>query len=1007
MKPAIAISLAVALSACSTETLDVDENQSTDNNDSVIESQVDSVRLNDIPMDQAWNNPLVIPVSWSVDSNEAEYEWELLFDGNIVLSGDQTQSSVQLSVSNVSEGTHIIKLKVCSDDTSCTQSQPILINVTKGNDSQDNGSDNTSETDMDGNNDSPDTGDDTPTDSTGDNTNDNKNPDDSSQSNNDDPVSDELEAVIKQYFDGENPDAYLEQNAMAFYDVDRFGNSRTIRNDLTGNLRGMIQFVQSHSMNPKDNNENNHPDPIAHRQALILFTPSGDSSANYSVRASVAGQFMGEVTLQHPNTLPKSDYANSDGRSDVIYSKRAFHGVLPWNWMKPGLSLEIVGESSNGQLTENNIEFGAPAELVLHNIRLGMLTEPPRSENHKFITEAVKYTTDYFQTIPVSKLVNAHYQEMQLDKVIIASGKIYDQVSDDDGSVYAGDMRQNVAKEQISTGINEANWGRSSTANRESNPQLTARITMHHAQGYYQNGVQAHGLSGGAGIGTLYSSHGNELSHELGHNYGLGHYPGRNGNDVYWAAHHADSGWGYIAHRNRMRANLHWTADNTGINVVDGIKSSEIFEDTYSYNKDAMSGGSVVSAHSAYTHHTGYSANKIQHWLAPKWIADTNYTTGFKKWENNQFVDANGAGQYRVPEKVGVPVVTLLGGYDPSAGQQKAVIYPAFVSNYGNIYDLAENAIATSQCGMDVLYGNGQIEKIALEGSRIQSGYINKFHINLESARQPEEATLYCHQNGVKNILATMDIPSSLPQIQDAVIVGEEHGFNQLESLELSQLQGELLKFDSGKDVVLDHELQSVVDSWANTDALSASAQVILDEYKNQQRKLSVLQAWINKEGAPSSEELNQLMTDLGLGSVRLPQGGAIKSDRNNACLTLKSDNSVKVETGSCESVDKKWFMDAMGKIHSVAKPEMCLLTSSSGSVVQPCENQPQFMWSEDENRRFSVATETGKCMDYTGAGEAILYNCHGYNNQKWTIESTESNSIVSRLPGSVLKYLE
>jgi hypothetical protein len=46
------------------------------------------------------------------------------------------------------------------------------------------------------------------------------------------------------------------QDALApygFYDVDRLGNARPIRNDLVGPLNGMVQFVQSHSVNPSGN----------------------------------------------------------------------------------------------------------------------------------------------------------------------------------------------------------------------------------------------------------------------------------------------------------------------------------------------------------------------------------------------------------------------------------------------------------------------------------------------------------------------------------------------------------------------------------------------------------------------------------------------------------------------------------------------------------------------------------------------------------------------------------
>ncbi len=55
---------------------------------------------------------------------------------------------------------------------------------------------------------------------------------------------------------------------------------------------------------------------------------------------------------------------------------------------------------------------------------------------------------------------------------------------------------------------------------------MTQSVVIHHARGKYANGESNHGLSGGNGILTLIDSVGNEFSHEIGHHYGLGHYPG-------------------------------------------------------------------------------------------------------------------------------------------------------------------------------------------------------------------------------------------------------------------------------------------------------------------------------------------------------------------------------------------------------------------------------------------------------------------------------------------------
>ena len=89
-------------------------------------------------------------------------------------------------------------------------------------------------------------------------------------------------------------------------------------------------------------------------------------------------------------------------------------------------------------------------------------------------------------------------------------------------------------------------------------------FTVHHAKGRYTNGEGKpvdvpHGLSGGNGIGTLVDSTGNEFSHEVGHGYGMGHYPFLNDASD-GAVHGYTTSWGYDAYKNRMRANVAWNS---------------------------------------------------------------------------------------------------------------------------------------------------------------------------------------------------------------------------------------------------------------------------------------------------------------------------------------------------------------------------------------------------------------------------------------------------------------
>ena len=139
-----------------------------------------------------------------------------------------------------------------------------------------------------------------------------------------------------------------------------------------------------------------------------------------------------------------------------------------------------------------------------------MLTAPPVSNGHYMLNDPVRAGSDYFQTIPAAEMTVAKYDDIQLDRVMIADGTIYDTASASQGGVYEGDMRENVGKSTFSVGINLANWGITSASMASQNqPQLTQTVVAHHSRGKYANGESNHGLSGGNGMLTLYDSVGN------------------------------------------------------------------------------------------------------------------------------------------------------------------------------------------------------------------------------------------------------------------------------------------------------------------------------------------------------------------------------------------------------------------------------------------------------------------------------------------------------------------
>jgi hypothetical protein len=125
----------------------------------------------------------------------------------------------------------------------------------------------------------------------------------------------------------------------------------------------MVQFVQSHSLDPAGNAAKNMPTLASEREALLLITPepSLGKLQKLTLNATLNGQPLPALSLRSPNELFRSDYSNTNGRPDLAYSRRAWSVVLPWDWVKPGLSLSLTDDQGRtGQLAHRPAERRRP-----------------------------------------------------------------------------------------------------------------------------------------------------------------------------------------------------------------------------------------------------------------------------------------------------------------------------------------------------------------------------------------------------------------------------------------------------------------------------------------------------------------------------------------------------------------------------------------------------------------------------------------------------------------------
>ena len=308
------------------------------------------------------------------------------------------------------------------------------------------------------------------------------------------------------------------------------------------------------------------------------------------------------------------------------YARDAWSVDLPAEWIRPGLVLRFRQGKASGELSP--IDVGAPTQLLLHTIDLGFLTTPRGAFRFAGDREAHR---EYFQTLPASQLIVSRYAPLHLKEVMLPTGVLLKQVDPSKGGWHEGTMRQHIGKELISHGIDNANYGLHSTAGagEKSHPYAVAQLAAHNSRGVYSNGVQVHGGSGGNGMVTLDDSLGNEFSHEVGHNYGLGHYVDGFKGSVHRAADQVNSTWGWDADKRRFLPNF--APLRTGKDATLEGQSQPPF-DGRSYGFDAMAGGAPFSSFNRFTLYTPNTAAIIQKFLETKAVFDPLSPTGFSKW---------------------------------------------------------------------------------------------------------------------------------------------------------------------------------------------------------------------------------------------------------------------------------------------------------------------------------------------------------------------------------------
>lgn len=534
------------------------------------------------------------------------------------------------------------------------------------------------------------------------------------------------------------------------------------KNNLTGNLKGMVLFAQDITMNPDhdSNNLQNKPDLTPDRNALFIFVPEDNQIIKpYSIDVVENNLPIKTYVLNTPEKSPALDQ-NLKSNIKVSFSNKAFTVKIPYMYMHKGVSFIIKDQNNQNQakLSAENIDFGPAHKLVMHNTRIGIFTayaESTQMEKNLAINAA-----NYFNTIPVSQLTVSNYSPVRLDRIVYPDGRIYTKQFPDSGDVYNG-IGEHFTREFLDRAILLANGGYmldDNTTNWEPFAQRVGNSTV----AMYNNGIVMHGLHATWVRTFLINWEGNEFSHEFGHTYGLHDYD----SGVLGGHKHTD-GFMYDDYNNILIAPIDWNTD-TPATVLD----EPPFLGKFNYGKDAMSGGSPNgSVVSNYTFYSANSLKKIQNNFASARILSDDGTKFLKYDPTTQQMLNSTSPTDRIPLKSGIDVITIYGIYDPESKiADGGYIYPAMYSNYGNIFKFPE--AESGGCNLTISFNDGSIKHYNLPKNRIHQDNANMFAINIERSLQPKKVSIYCPISS--SPLTTLDIKS--PDAEPtSVTIGTNH----------------------------------------------------------------------------------------------------------------------------------------------------------------------------------------------------------------------------------------
>lgn len=525
-------------------------------------------------------------------------------------------------------------------------------------------------------------------------------------------------------------------------------------------LVGALEWGQTHVIQTDE--ERSAPEVGAERETLVLLTPNPPllESADVRIAAWDGAILLGVVPMAAPYDIPSSLEEGLTPVSLDAYSDEAWSAMLPWSWVRSGVSLRI-GAMEGGELRvlEHAFEgLASPHEFTVTRTHMVLFGEedfpviPVRSTS--------KIAADFGASVPGAEFRWVNTTPWRLDAMVVntVEGPRWVASETERLEKTSDPNRWNILKHQTALRLSLANTGRglrlTSPPEGDSSP-YSFGTSM--AQGWVRTGdghytdINDAGLAAGwtGWSGMWLDECGNGFIHEVGHSFTLAHFTG--GTAANWGigAEYPKDGtnveghpWGFDTTRRQFRT--WYRVNGEGPVTTDGNVEGK---------NDPMNGGESPNAITCFPQYTGYHGQKIQQWLQNSPTLKTvDGVAGVYRWnvEGGEYVKEDAPVGNQEPIAVGIPVVTLIG----TLGNLDEVCqtYPPIYAVSGNVFELPdpsnpdlEGTYAGSQWFVEVVYEEGSLERGLINRGAIapEDTGLAIYSLNLDATRNPVEVRLY------------------------------------------------------------------------------------------------------------------------------------------------------------------------------------------------------------------------------------------------------------------------